>query len=82
MLKAIRDARAPVYLGARPDAAIQDATTWHGRFVTGRGRASEKNGLAAYAAHKETAAIANVFPRYFYYHAASWIGQWSDPALR
>lgn len=75
-------ARASVYLDAHPDAAIEDATTWHGRFVTEHERASEKNDLAAYAAYKETAAIANVFPRYFYYHAASWIGQWSDPASR
>lgn len=36
-------------------------------------------GCPAYVAHKETAAIGDVFPRYFYYHATSWIGRQSDP---
>lgn len=37
-------------------------------------------GCPAYVAHKETAAIGDVFPRYFYYHATSWIGRQSDSA--
>lgn len=37
-------------------------------------------GCPAYVAHKETAAIGDVFPRYFYYHATSWIGRQPDPA--
>lgn len=60
-----------------------DAMQQHDSVISSRStnaRRRKIGGCPAYVAHKETAAIGDVFPRYFYYHATSWIGRQSDPA--